>query len=214
MKRIFLTMLCLLNVFMSGMAYAEKADATKATDIAADQMTYDDVKQINTFTGNVVLTRGSLLMKAARVVVTQDRSGYQSATMYAAPGAMATFRQKRDGAPDLWVEGQAERIEYDGRAELVKLFSKAKLRRLENIRPTDEVEGDFISYDTRAEFISVNNNVPGAKPGSGRIKAVIQPRVDARTETRIEAKPEARPEAKPESKPETKSEAKPEPKAL
>ena len=117
-------------------------------------------------------------MKAGRVVVTQDRAGYQSATMYAAPGTLATFRQKRDGGPNLWVEGEAERIEYDGRAELVKLFAKAKLRRLEGSRLTDEIEGDFISYDSRVEFISVNNNQPGAKPGTGRIKAVIQPRIE------------------------------------
>lgn len=178
MKRLFLTSLCVLNIGMTGLAYAEKADAEKATDIAADQMTYDDVRQINTFIGNVILIRGSLLMKAGRVVVTQDRNGYQFATLYAAPGALATFRQKRDGGPDLWVEGQAERIEYDGRAELVKLFTKAKLRRLEGIRPTDEIEGDFISYDSRVEFITVNNNAPGAKPGTGRIKAVIQPRIE------------------------------------
>ncbi|MBC7414781.1 MAG: lipopolysaccharide transport periplasmic protein LptA [Herminiimonas sp.] len=178
MKRFFLFSLCALNIATASLAYAEKADSEKATDIAADQMTYDDVKQVNTFTGNVILTRGSLLMKAGRVVVTQDRAGYQFATLYAAPGALATFRQKRDGGPNLWVEGEAERIEYDGRAELVKLFSKAKLRRLEGARPTDEIEGEFISYDTKAEFIAVNNNAPGAKPGSGRIKAVIQPRIE------------------------------------
>ena len=178
MKRFFLSSLCLLNIAVSSMAYAEKADAEKATDIAADQMTYDDVKQVNTFTGTVVLTRGTMLMKAGRVVVVQDRSGYQSATLYAAPGALATFRQKRDGGPNLWVEGEAERIEYDGRTELVKLFIRAKLRRLEGIRPTDEIEGEFISYDSRVEFISVNNNAPGAKPGTGRIKAVIQPRTE------------------------------------
>ncbi len=163
---------------VAGMAHAEKADSEKVTDIAADQMTYDDVKQINVFIGNVVLTRGTLIMKAGRVVVTQDRAGYQSATMYAAPGALATFRQKRDGGPNLWVEGEAERIEYDGHAELVKLFTRAKLRRLEGPKPTDEIEGDFISYDSRVEFISVNNNAPGAKPGTGRIKAVIQPRIE------------------------------------
>ncbi len=184
MKRLFLFSLCILNITAASLAYAEKADSEKVTDIAADQMTYDDVKQINTFIGNVVLTRGSLLMKAGRVVVTQDRAGYQSATLYAAPGALATFRQKRDGGPNLWVEGEAERIEYDGRAELVKLFSKAKLRRLEGARPTDEIEGEFISYDSRVEFISVNNNQPGTKPGTGRIKAVIQPRTEARTEAK------------------------------
>ena len=192
MKRFLLSSLCLLNIAACGVAYAEKADFEKPTDIAADQMTYDDVKQINTFTGNVILTRGTLLMKAGRVVVTQDRSGYQSATLHAAPGGLATFRQKRDGGPDLWVDGEAERIEYDGRAELVKLFTRAKLRRLEGSKPTDEIEGQFISYDTRLEFISVNNNEPGGKPGTGRIKAVIQPRI----ESRIESRPDARPDAK------------------
>lgn len=177
MKRLLFSVFWAMQLVLP-IAHAEKADATKQTDIAADQMTYDDVKQINVFIGNVILTRGTLLMKAGRVVVTQDRSGYQFATLYAAPGGLATFRQKRDGGPDLWVEGQAERIEYDGRTELVKLFSKAKLRRLEGNRPSDEIEGEFISYDSRIEFISVNNNAPGTKPGTGRIKAVIQPRIE------------------------------------
>src|ERR1700709_2365544 len=127
MKRFLLSSLWLFSMAIAILAHAEKADSEKVTDIAADQMTYDDVKQINVFIGNVVLTRGTLIMKAGRVVVTQDRAGYQFATMYAAPGGLATFRQKRDGGPNLWVEGEAERIEYDGRAELVKLFSRAKL---------------------------------------------------------------------------------------
>jgi lipopolysaccharide export system protein LptA len=177
MKRFLFLVIWVMQLAIP-IAHAEKADAEKQTDIAADQMTYDDVKQVNVFIGNVILTRGTLLMKAGRVVVTQDRSGYQFATLYAAPGGLATFRQKRDGGPDLWVEGQAERIEYDSRADLVKLFSKAKLRRLEGNRPSDEIEGEFISYDSRLEFISVNNNAPGAKPGTGRIKAVIQPRIE------------------------------------
>lgn len=160
-------------------AYAEKADSEKPTNIEADQMAYDDVKQVNTFTGNVVLTRGTLVMHAQKLVVTQDPAGYQFATLYAPPGGLATFRQKRDGPGNQWVEGQAERIEYDGKAELVKLFSKAKMRRLEGNAPTDEVEGEFISYDSRAEFFSVNNTPTGqSKPGGGRIKAVIQPRND------------------------------------
>ncbi len=159
-------------------AFAEKADSTKPTVVDADQMAYDDVKQVNTFTGTVVLTRGTLLMKAARVIVTQDAAGYQFATLYAAPGGRATFRQKRDGGPDLWIEGEADRIEYDGKTEIAKLYTKAKMRRLEGVKPTDEVEGEFISYDSRTEFFSVNNTIAGgeSKAGAGRIKAVIQPR--------------------------------------
>jgi lipopolysaccharide export system protein LptA len=178
MKRFLpLLSLLLLGIFQIGAVHAEKADADKQTDIAADQMAYDDVKQINTFIGNVILTRGTLLMKANKVVVTQDPGGYQFASLYAGPGGVATFRQKRDGGPNLWMEGEAERIEYDGKLEVVKMFSKAKMRRLEGSKPTDEVEGEFISYDSRAEFLSVNNSAAGtSKPGAGRVKAVIQPR--------------------------------------
>ncbi len=183
MKQFLLSVLLALSVTSSGLALAEKADSDKPTNVEADQMAYDDVRQINTFTGQVVLTRGTLIMKAGKVVVVTDPAGYQFATLYAAPGKLATFRQKRDGGPNLWVEGEAERMEYDGKTEVVKLFSKAQIRRLDGNQPTDEVAGQFISYDSRAEFYSVNNTVSGeSKPGAGRIKAIIQPRNETKAQ--------------------------------
>ncbi len=177
MKRFFFLSLLALNMMAVSPAYAEKSDAQKPTNVEADQMVYDDVRQINTFTGNVVLTRGTLTMKASKVVVTQDPAGYQFATLYAGVGKLASFRQKRDGGENLWMEGQAERIEYDDKTEIAKLYTKAMVRRLDGTRPTDEIEGEFISYDSRTEFFSVNNTPSGtSKPGAGRVKAVIQPR--------------------------------------
>jgi lipopolysaccharide export system protein LptA len=181
MRRFFPLLMFMLSVTTAGIAYAEKADSDKPTNVEADQMAYDDVKQINTFTGNVVLTRGTLIMHAHKLIVTQDPAGYQFGTALAAPGKVATFRQKRDGGPDLWVEGEAERIEYDGKTEIVKLFSKAKLRRLQGTKITDEVEGQFISYDSREEFFSVHNTPSGeTRPGGGRVKATIQPRTESK----------------------------------
>ncbi|MGN6390356.1 MAG: lipopolysaccharide transport periplasmic protein LptA [Burkholderiaceae bacterium] len=181
MKVSFLLPIALLCLAFAGAAHAEKADSAKPTNIEADQMSYDDVKQINTFVGHVVLTRGTLTMKAAKVVVVTDPEGYQYATMYGAPGQLATFRQKRDGGPDLWIDGQAERIEYNGKTEIVKLFSNARLRRLEGDKPTDEVQGEFISYDSKTEFYTVNNTASGtSKPGAGRIRVTIQPRGEAK----------------------------------
>ncbi|MFC5472976.1 lipopolysaccharide transport periplasmic protein LptA [Paraherbaspirillum soli] len=177
MKRIFFLSLLALQLTAMPVAHAEKADSEKPANVDADQLTYDDVKQVKIFTGNVVMTRGTLLMKADRVVLTTDPSGYEFATLYAKPGGLATFRQKRDGGPDLWIDGHAERIEYDGKTEIVKLYSKAQMRRLEGVKPTDEVNGEFISYDSRAEYYSVNNTVNGtSQPGAGRIKVIIQPR--------------------------------------
>ena len=180
MKRT-LTLLLLVSGFIATHgAYAEKADADKPTNVEANHMEYDDIKQVNTFAGSVVLTRGTILMKANKMVVKQDPEGYQFVTLYAAPnGALASFRQKRDGGPNEWIDGQAERIEYDDKNQILKLFSKARMRRLDGDKPSDVVEGEYISYDTRAEYFTVHNTASGAsKAGAGRIKAVIQPRKD------------------------------------
>jgi lipopolysaccharide export system protein LptA len=159
-----------------GASHAEKADSYKPTEIQYDTADLDDVKQIRTLRGNVVLTRGTLRMKSDKAVVTQDPEGYQHVTLTGVPGKPATFRQKRDGDGEQWVEGEAERIDYDGRIELVKLFSKARIKRLEGNRPSDEVAGEFISYDSRKEYFSVRNTVTGdSKPGAGRGTMVIQP---------------------------------------
>ncbi len=163
---------------LSGIAQAEKADRDKPTNVEANQMFYDEAKMINTFVGNVVLTRGTLVMHAEKLIVKQDAAGNQFATMYAAPGGITRFRQKRDGGKDLWIEGfAADRIEYDSKTEIAKLFKSARVKMLDTGRVTDEVEGEFIQYDARAEFYTVNNTATGdSKPGGGRVKAVIQPR--------------------------------------
>ncbi|NVM75835.1 lipopolysaccharide export system protein LptA [Duganella sp. SG902] len=157
-------------------AHAEKADSSKPTQIDFDQLDADDVKQIKTFTGNVVLTRGTLLMKSPKAVVTEDPEGYQFVVLHSAPGVQATFRQKLDGAGDQWVEGQADRIEYDNKTELVKLYAKARIKKLEGGKPASQVDGEFISYDSRKEFFAVKNTSSGeTKPGAGRSTMVIQP---------------------------------------
>ncbi len=163
---------------LPGTALAEKADRDKPTNVEANQMFYDEAKMINTFIGNVVLTRGTLIMHAEKLVVTQDAAGNQFATMYAGRGGVTKFRQKRDGGKDLWIEGfAADRIEYDTKTEIAKLYKSAKVKMLDTGRVTDEVEGEFIQYDSRAEFYTVNNTTTGeSKPGAGRVKAVIQPR--------------------------------------
>ena len=172
------SVLALFSSVASQNAFAEKADFEKPTNVEANQMFYDESKQTNTFTGNVVLTRGTLVKHAEKLLVRQDKGGHQFATLYAPAGGKATFRQKRDGGKDLWIEGYAgDRIEYDSKTEIAKLFKQAKVKMLEGTRATDEIEGDFISYDSRAEVYNVTNSSTGESiPGGGRIRATIQPR--------------------------------------
>jgi len=168
----------MLACIFAGSAMAERADREKPTNIEANQMLYDESKQVNTFIGNVVVTRGTLVMHGEKLILKKDSAGYQFGTLFAPAGGIATFRQKRDGGKDLWMEGlAADRIEYDTKNEVAKLFKRSKVRMLDGTKVTDEVEGEFISYDTRTEFYTANNTVSGeSKPGAGRVRAVIQPR--------------------------------------
>jgi lipopolysaccharide export system protein LptA len=158
-------------------ASAERADSLKQAVINFDTLDVDEVTQTRILTGNVVLTRGTLVLKSDKALVKETPEGYMSVTLTANSGKLATFRQKRDGGPDLWIEGQAQRIEYDERAELVKLFSNAEVRQLENGRMTNEIKGPFISYDNRTEVAQVRNDASGeSKVGGGRGTLIIAPR--------------------------------------
>lgn len=172
----------LVGMLCAAPALAERADRDKPTNVESNQMFYDDSKQTNTFVGNVVLTRGTLVMYAEKLLVRQDAAGNQFATMYAGPNGVTRFRQKRDGGKDLWIEGFAgDRIEYDTKSEVAKLFKAARVKMLDGTRVTDEVEGEFIQYDSRAEYYTVSNSTSGDnKPGAGRVKAVIQPRTGSK----------------------------------
>ena len=158
-------------------AWAERADSLKQAVINFETLDVDEVNQTRILTGSVVLTRGTLTLKSDKAVLKESPEGYMSVTLTANAGKTASFRQKRDGGPDLWVEGQAERIEYDERTEVVKLFSKAIVRQLENGRLSSEVDGAFISYDNRTEVANVRNDASGqSKPGQGRNTLIIAPR--------------------------------------
>src|SRR5690606_26420597 len=72
-------------------ALAEKADREKPINLEADRVTVDDARQISTFTGRVVLTQGTLVIRGDRMEVRQDEQGFNSGTTW---GNLAYFRQK------------------------------------------------------------------------------------------------------------------------
>lgn len=156
-------------------ALAERADRDKPVNIEADSMQYDDAKQVNVFTGGVTLTKGTILIRADRLVLRQDAAGNQYGTAYGNP---ASFRQKRDGV-EQFIVGTGQQISYDGKAETVRFEQRATLKRLERERVTDEVHGNLIVYDSRSEFFDVRSGGPSAatpeNPG-GRVRVVIQPK--------------------------------------
>ncbi len=177
-------LLCALALAGAGLAQAEKADRNKPMNIEADAMRYDDLKQESVFNGNVVVTKGTIIIRGARIDVRQDPEGYQYGVVTAAPGKLAYFKQKRDGEPgsDEWIEGESEVIEYDSRADNVKFVRRAVMRRLVGAKVNDETTGALIVYDQSNDTFSVNG-APQAPGGSnadgGRVRAVLAPRAEA-----------------------------------
>ena len=150
-------------------ALAEKADKDKPTNIESNRMSSDDARRISIFEGNVVLTKGTILVRADRITVRQDPEGFQISV---ATGNPARFRQKRDGK-DEWIDGDALTIEIDDKKEKIDLREQARV-----LRDKDEVRGDVISVDQRSEFFSVlsGKSVATASNPEGRVRAVIQPK--------------------------------------
>jgi lipopolysaccharide export system protein LptA len=173
MKKLLAAAICLLVPLA---ASAERADALKPINIDYDKADVDQVTQNYVATGNVIITRGTMILKSDRAEVKEAPDGYHTFILTASPGKLATFRQKRDGGADQWDEGQAQRIEYDERNDLVKLFSKAMIRQLEGQKVTQQMASEFISYDNRKEVLVGRNDASGAdKPGSGRGSITLQP---------------------------------------
>jgi len=150
--------------------WAERADREKPVNLEADRVELDDAKKEAVFEGNVTLTQGTLMIKADKIIVKQDADGFQYGIAYGSP---AHFRQKREGFDD-FIEGFSERLEYDGKADKVQLFTNASIQ-----RGRDEVRGDYIAYNAITEFFQViGGGKTAATPGNpqGRVRAVIQPK--------------------------------------
>jgi len=147
-------------------SYAEKADRDKPIEIEADTMTVDDAKSTSIYTGDVILTQGTLLIRADELIVRQDKQGFQHSTSLGNP---TTFKQKMEGSSE-YIQGKALRIEYDGHMDKIHLYKNAEVKRGKDI-----VVGDYITYDANAEVAqAMSSKTENGK--KGRTKAIIKPK--------------------------------------
>ena len=161
-------LLALLGLVFSVAAFSEKADRDKPTQIEANKMSSDETRRLTIFEGSVVLTKGTMVVRAERIVVRQDAEGYQYAT---ATGAPVRFRQRldpKDGQEAVWMDGEALRVEVDDKKQTIELHEKARVT-----RGGDEVQGALIFVDQRSDFYSVS---AGKDSPGGRVKATLQPK--------------------------------------
>ena len=186
---VFLTLglVCALTVSPT---LAEKADRSKPMIIESDALRADDLKQITIATGKVLVTKGTIVIRGARVEVRQDPEGYQFGTVTAEPGARAFYRQKREGLEE-FIEGEGEVIYYDGKADTVRFVRRAEMRRYKGAQLFDESSGSLIVYNNTNDVFTVDSgDAAGVAPGTGgRVRTMLTPNPSLGTAAPVKASP-------------------------
>ncbi len=169
----------LVSLLLAPLAQAEKADRSKPMVVEADKDGVLDLqRQVLVYSGNVVISQGSMILRAERVEMRTLPDGYRTASALGAPGKPASWRQRRDGV-DESVEGSAERIEFDGRADTLRFVGNGTVRRLRGGSVADEIAGANILWDNTSEVFKVEGGATSATNPTGRVRAVLSPKVEA-----------------------------------
>ncbi len=183
MLRPTVSLLLSLLVCVTGGVRAQSlaTDQSQSIHVEADAMQYNDVKQISVFTGNVVVTKGSIVIRAAKVDVRQTPDGYSDAVAYGSPGKLATYEQTMDaqaGQPTPAIHGRAVTIDYDGKTDVVTFTGQAMLDRLLNGKLSDRAQGRVITYNNLTDVFAVVGGKGGVTTSNpdGRVRVMLSPR--------------------------------------
>lgn len=166
----------LLLALVAGFAHAEKGDRLQPLTLSSDKGgSVDNVNRSRELLGNVIITQGSLLLRAEKVDVRETRDGYVQAFASGVAGKPVSFRQARD-TPGEAIEGQAEQLEYDTRTETVRFLGNARVRTTKGTAVLDEMSGASIVYNSRTEVVTFEGGTSSPNP-NGRTRIVVMPPV-------------------------------------
>lgn len=147
-------------------ALALSTDKDKTMNIEADRVDIDDEKGISTFRGNVIMTRGSILIKGNVVVVYRDKA--KDLDKIHSTGNLAHFQQRPDGKPDDVVANGRE-LFYDAVKEILIIRKQGKV-----IQGGDTFRGEHIVYDSKRDLVEARGDKKG-NGKKGRVQMTLQP---------------------------------------
>ncbi len=159
-------------LLVTAAAQAERGDRTQPLQFDAGQVRIDGKRRVQLLSGGVELNQGTMQIKAAQVELRETPQGQVAVAEGSAAAPLVQFRQKRDGV-DEWIEGQAQRVEYDAGAQVVRLLQRAQVRLLRAGVLADQVNGELIVYDNARDVFEVQG---GGTGGSGRVRGTVTPR--------------------------------------
>ncbi|MBF0255155.1 MAG: lipopolysaccharide transport periplasmic protein LptA [Gammaproteobacteria bacterium] len=148
--------------------WALKSDADQPVNLESDSADIDDASRTRIFTGNVLVTQGSIRVSGDRLEV-KELGADPVTNRFVATGRPARFQQEIDGKPGELVKGHADRIEYDDNSEFLHLIGNAFLS-----QEGDTVRTDRITYDRVSSLVKGGASAKGKE----RVRMVIQSKKD------------------------------------
>lgn len=154
-------------VGLASSVWSLKSDDDQPIQITANSATADQKNKTTQFTGKVVVTRGSILVKANTATASEDPSGYKVITLSGSP---VTFEQMNDDGEK--TEGQCNNFEYNTKTSMAILSGRARVKKGDNL-----VMGDKLTYNTQTQIYSAtSNNANGINTEkAGRVTVILQP---------------------------------------
>ncbi|MBT8556932.1 organic solvent tolerance protein OstA [Polynucleobacter paneuropaeus] len=177
----FLSLISLMMVVM-GAAYAEKADQKKPLILEADKVSVNDVQQAYELQGNILLIKGSILVTGEQGNIKVDPEGYEFVTMESDQDTTASFRQRREGPANEFIQANGKNVVYDAKTEVLTITGDASMRRLLNMQMLDQLNGWKIEYDDVKQYYRVFPPPDAKESDLPLARAMLSPRQKATLE--------------------------------
>ncbi|MBT8634088.1 LptA/OstA family protein [Polynucleobacter paneuropaeus] len=177
----FLSLISLMMVVM-GAAYAEKADQKKPLILEADKVSVNDVQQAYELKGNILLIKGSILVTGEQGNIKVDPEGYEFVTMESDQDTTASFRQRREGPANEFIQANGKNVVYDAKTEVLTITGDASMKRLLNMQMLDQLNGWKIEYDDVKQYYRVFPPPDAKESDLPLARAMLSPRQKATLE--------------------------------
>lgn len=134
---------------LPGVTLADRDDSSKPMDFKSQSAHMDDLRKTYNYVGQVRMTQGTRQLTADKVVIKQDAAGFSKSVATGSAQKRAYVKQRENDGKG-WMEGWAERIEYDDRTDKLYFFDQAHIK-----TSRDEAKGEVIIYDNVTERYQV-----------------------------------------------------------
>ena len=171
-----------LSLMITLTAHAEKADQDKPVILEAEKVSVNDVKQAYDLNGQILLIKGSIIVTGEDGHIAVDPQGYEFVDVIGTPEAVASFRQRREGIADEFMQGRGAQVTYDAKTEFLTLTGDASLKRLLNMQMLDQLKGWKIEYDDVKQYYHVTPPKDAKPDDLPLARAILSPRRKATLE--------------------------------